>query len=307
MGKGLKMYLVKKDNESFYITEISKEDNGVLFCDGCDAKIQYVSCHKRKETHVAPYLKLWQNEMHQNNCKFSIDGSIQLLVSESKAVEDLAESIFELDEDGSYVFRMNVLIDAKNEFQRIIEGLEKDQEVVLKNNINYLSNKKKLSSYFRSAAGIAKLRTLIEDSDDIELLKSKIKIYYKDKQIAWNDFYYEESRYHILFNRLIKKEINYPIALNVVVKENIQFNEQAKKFNYNYKCYSQRLEDKERFIRFIPTLQLINKEIAENLIDKDNVIVVGDGWANRIVNSENIFRNFNIAIYDKSQLTKENE
>lgn len=178
----------------------------MIFCDGCSTKIAYVSGHMRKTTPVAPYLKLWKNEIHENNCKFSVDGSIQLLVSESKAVEDSGKSIFELDHDGSYIFRMNVLLDAKNEFQKIMDGYEKDQEVVLKKNINYLSNKKKLSNYFRLAAGIAKLRSLIEDSDDIELLKSKIKISYKDKKIPWNDFYYDESRYHVLFNRLIKKK-----------------------------------------------------------------------------------------------------
>lgn len=307
MGKGLKMYYAKKNNGSFYVAQIAKEDNGMLFCDGCDAKVQYVSGYMRKTTPVAPYLKLWQNEIHENNCKFSIDGSIQLLASESKAVEDLGKLIFEFEQDGSYIFRMNVLLDAKNEFQKMMDSQKDDQDLVLKKNINYLSNKKKLSHYFRSAAGIAKLRSLIEDSDDIELLKSKIKIFYKDKKIAWNDFYYDESRYHILFNRLIKKEITYPVAVNVVVKGNMQFYEQAKRFNYSYKCYSQLLKDKESSIRFIPTLQLTNKEIGENLLDKDRVIVIGDGWANKVFDSDNIFRNFNIGIYDKSQFMKENE
>lgn len=132
MGRGLKMYSAKKNNKSLYINKISKEDNGVIFCDGCSTKIAYVSGHMRKTTPVAPYLKLWKNEIHENNCKFSVDGSIQLLVSESKAVEDSGKSIFELDHDGSYIFRMNVLLDAKNEFQKIMDGYEKDQEVVLK-------------------------------------------------------------------------------------------------------------------------------------------------------------------------------
>ena len=97
------------------------------------------------------------------------------------------------------------------------------------------------------------------------------------------------------------------MAVNVVVKEDMQFYDKAKKFNYSYKCYSQLLKDNERLIRFIPTLQLINNEIAVDLLDKDSLIVVGDGWANKVGNSESIFRNFNIAIYDKLQLVKENE
>jgi hypothetical protein len=170
---------------------------------------------------------------------------------------------------------------------------------------NYIRSEKQLASYFRSAAGIAKLRALIQESSDAEVLKKAIKIQYKDSFLSWNDFYYDETRYKILFNRLMKGGISHPVALNITLKGAVKFYKEAIQFPWSIQGYSQIVENSGEKIVFMPKLQLAREDFVKNISAGDTLLVVGNVWAQKIKDNSSIFRNFNVSVYNQSQFKKE--
>lgn len=294
-------------NETFSIGQLNKADNGNLKCKFCDADVQYVSAHTKKasETPVAAYLKLWQDEYHREGCGYSVKGAVDLLVAGSNAIEDIP-SIFELQEDGSYLFRMNILVEAQR-VARELSAIDSDHinsERQFEGK-NYVRTEQHLASYFRSASGIAKIRALIEDSSDIELLTRLVKIQYQDNFIGWNDFYYDESRYHVLFNRLAKSKLPHPVAVNVTIKGEVKYYAAAKNFPWSFQCYGEKTQADESTRVIIPKLQFVNEVFAKQISSDDAYLVVGEVWASPVKDEKCIFRNFNISVFNKSQFKKE--
>lgn len=119
---------------------------------------------------------------------------------------------------------MNILVDAQKVAQDLSKsGKELEASEHLSSRRNYIRSEKQLASYFRSAAGIAKLRALIQESSDVEALKEAIKIQYKDSFVSWNDFYYDETRYKTLFNRLLKGKVSHPVAVSITLRGGVSF------------------------------------------------------------------------------------
>jgi hypothetical protein len=308
LAKGLKMEAAKKKsagNRIFNISQLSRLDNGNLKCKFCDIEVQYVSAHTKKSsrTPVAAYLKLWQDSDYKEGCGYSVKIAVDELVAQSNVIEDISP-IFELQEDRSYLFRMNILIEA----QRVAQELS-DVET---NNIerqssgrNYVRSEQHLASYFRSASGIAKLRSLILESSDVELLTQLVKIKYKDSSISWNDFYYDETRYHILFNRLTKGNLPYPVAVNVIIREESEYYKAAKRFHWSCQCYCETTQINAINRLIIPTLRLAEERLASQFSSDNKYLVVGEVWASKVTREEFASRYFNISIFHKSQFMKE--
>ncbi|WP_163575094.1 hypothetical protein [Halomonas faecis] len=304
------MEFAKKNDSGdavFHISKLHKSDNGNLGCRYCGADIQYVSAHTRgaSKTPVSAHLKLWQDAEHRNGCGYSVKGAVDLLVADSNSVEN-TNPIFELQDDGSYLFRMNILIDAQKVAKNIKEsggGFESSGHLSTRR--NYIRSEKQLASYFRSAAGIAKLRSLIQESSDVEELKRLVKIQYKDGFISWNDFYYDDTRYHMLFNRLIKGNLPHPVAISVTLKGQVGFYKEAKYFPWSFQCYSQIKEDNHKKLVYIPKLQLARENFHRSMSAGETCLVVGDAWANKVKDDSSVFRNFNISVFNKSQFKKE--
>lgn len=299
----------KKDSGDvfFHISKLQKSDNGNLVCKYCGADIQYVSAHTRgaSKTPVSEYLKLWQDEEHSNDCSYLVKGAVDLLVADSNSVEN-THPIFELQDDGSYLFRMNILIDAQRVAQNLAESGDKfETSSHLSTRRNYIRSEEQIASYFRSAAGIAKLRSLIQESSDVEELKRLVKIQYKDELIPWNDFYYDDTRYHVLFNRLAKGSIPYPVAISAILKGQVGFYKEAKCFPWSFQCYSQIQEEGDQKLVYIPWLKLAKENFQRSLSSGDRLLIIGDAWANKVKDDSSIFRSFNISVFNKSQFKKE--
>ena len=310
MSKGIKMEFSKKNDSGdrvYHISELKKSDNGNLRCRYCGTDIQYVSAYTRKASNkpVAAYLKLWQDTRHTNKCGYSVKGAVDLLVADSNSVEDISP-IFEEQGDGSYLFRMNILMDAQKRVKGILES-EKELESSehLSSTRNYVRSEKQLASYFRSAAGVAKLRALIQERSDFEVLKNLIKIQYKNEFISWDDFYYDEKRYKVLFKRLLAGSISHPVALNITVKKLI-FNKEARCFPWSFQCYSQIVGENGEKVVFMPKIYFAKESFKEDVLSGDTLLVVGNIWKNNISENTNTkFRNFNISVLNKSQFKKE--
>jgi hypothetical protein len=114
---------------------------------------------------------------------------------------------------------MNVLIEASADLRKasFIPEEEADPEEKARKRIRYKKTEKRLADYFNTAAGIAKIRAKIEESSDKKTLSDLVKIDYNGKKISWNDFFYDEDRYPILFKKAAK--ITYPVAILITVKK----------------------------------------------------------------------------------------
>lgn len=292
----------------FKINRLSKSDNGNLICESCPAEVQYISAHTRgaSNTPVAAYLKLWQDKDHEKDCEYSIKGAVDKLVAESTAVEDFLP-ILGLQPDGSNLFRLNILVEALDVAEKV-SGTNDDRNVFERETTGckYIHNWQQLASYCRSAAGLVKLRALIEDSSDIRLLTKLIKIQYKKDFLMWKDFYYDQPRYPELFKRLSNGKILHPIALNItIIGEEAKHSKDAKILPWSFQCHSKIIPDNGNNLVFIPWLRLAKEEFSKELSKGDTVLVVGKAWANKVTDLKSIYRHFNISAYNKSQFKKE--
>ncbi len=306
LSKGLKMASARKGSYIFNIGQLDTSDNGKLKCTFCDTQVQYVSAHEKgaSKTLVSAYLKLWPKGEHHKDCKYSVEGFIKLLVAESNEVEGISP-IFELQKDGSYLFRMNILIKAENIAEKLSIASDNSisSEQVFRG-CNYISNEQQLASYFRSASGVAKLRALIENknSSDIELLKQLVKIQYKDSFISWNNFYYDEFRYHELFNLLSKRKLPHPVGVKLRIKKR-EVN--SNNFPPSFQCYSEVVNCSGHKLVFIPRIKLASTELANQFLLGNTYLVVAKVWANKVTDEKSTYRNFTISVFNKSQFKKE--
>lgn len=259
MAKGMKMGSCRKlnyDNEIFALKQISKEDNGKLICQFCSAKVMYVSSHTRQSSKkkVSAYLKLWLNEEHHENCQNTLKKAVNHLVAQSQAVEN-SQPIFKKQQDKNIIFRLNLLQEAQKSLQSKPVCNQKTPENIFTGN-KYVKSDKVLSSYFHSAVGIAKIRGLIEqDKDDIRGLENTVKIQYKGRLIPWNNFYYDDKRYHVLSKRLEKSKVEHPIALKVTVKKQPYYYENPSRYPWNIQCFSEQYEKEDKKEVIIPSIK----------------------------------------------------
>lgn len=267
-----------RGDQVFPISELTTADNGSLLCLECGASIQYVSGHTKESSKrpVSAYLKLWQKESHNADCIYNLKKFIELLVAESKNVESV-DSIFEALAGGNYVFRMNLLVEA----QQVAEGLaratsdsEREQQFVGK---KYVKSGKHIDSYFRSAAGVAKLRSMIEKSE-LKNLESSIQISYKDAVIKWRDFYYDDDSYHLLVDKVKKGKLKHPVAVSVTAKELMPLNANAKKFPWEITCYKQIAGEDSKKKAYNPKIRTINESLQTSFSVDETYLVVGEVW-----------------------------
>lgn len=311
MAKGLKMAAARKNcsRGQLEISRLRKSDNGSLLCVHCPAKIQYVSAHKRRDNHVSAYLKLQQNENHEDNCPNSVDGAINLLVAQSEAIED-GKRILQPDADGKHLFRMNILVDALR-FAGVNSEMAPDPDNSERTNIgiNYVRSEHNLASYFRSASGVVRIRALLESSD-INLLTQRIEIEFNGRIVKWDDFYYDQERYPILYKRLKNKEIDHPVALKLTIKQEDKHSKTPlgtmgrKRFPWSFQCFGKCFSDNGNRRTVIPRVRLSTKEDFSNIISERNtVLAVGSVWADGERDKD--FGNISVAVYHKLQICKE--
>ncbi|MCD2528131.1 MULTISPECIES: hypothetical protein [Providencia] len=214
MAKGLKMFFArqsKNDDQLVSISAITKDSKDGLICEYCDANVTWVDSFVRLGRTISPYLRLGPNQEHSASCKNNVRRAVEVLVAKSTNIED-TKDIF-LSEQGTFIFRMNVLLEAESDFKRAKKAYEDeyDSEIRERKSREYKASERRLSNYFNSAAGIAKIWERIEESSDKKLLSELVVIEFNGKKIKWNNFFYDESRYPILYKK--GDGIEHPVAI----------------------------------------------------------------------------------------------
>lgn len=305
MAEGLKMfyarYISDKTN-AIPVSDIKPEAKDGLICQYCEAKISLVSAHKRNGRQVSTYLRLQKNAKHSTDCDNMVRSAVNKFVAQSRNAED-DEPIFE-EENKTIIFRMNILIKSGNAMKAALIAMnnEPDPEKKSRKRTQYQRLEKQLSSYLNSASGIAKIRARIEESSDKKLLSDLIKIDLYDQTINWNDFFYDEDRYPILFKRANK--INHPIAILLTVKEPQKCVEKSDGKFYSLKgeiCNVNNNDNTKNY--FSPSLTSFSSSLLNTLKPQEEIIVVGyfrtstNPWKNGIT-----YKNLNFIINDKKQI-----
>lgn len=316
MTKGLKMDEARRDGfgeRVFPIEKLSRDLNGTLQCRHCNARVQYVSSHTKESSRrpVAAYLKLWQGAEHENSCPFTVKGAIEQLVATSQSVEG-ADQLIVLQLEGKWLFRMNVLVNAVDQLEQPRgASTAAVQPGRRPRSTTFRSSGDRLASYFRSAVGVARIRSLIQESDDLNLLKKLLVIEYKSQKISWNEFYYDDDRYRAMHKALHSREFQYPVAVQVCVKGDVEHYSNAKKYFWSCRCYSQITENDGTKQIFVPTIRFSDEGVAKRIapgktyllvcsarLGKDSDPIIKDGKAI-------IYKNLNFSVHNSSQLKLE--
>lgn len=298
MAKGVKMiraFKIYGDSGQYVsIKSLASSDNGSILCEeeNCRTKVEYNPGHTRRatDTIVLPYLKLAKGCSHKEGCKNSTRGSIEVIVNSAKNIEDIP-NIFEELSDGSYTIRLNFLAQTKSELNKISNKLLTDSKDP-KIGKDYIDSKEKLASYCRSAAGIARLRSLLLEREDIAALTSLMKIKYKSELITWNNFFYDDERYHVLFNRSNRNKIEHPIAMRVTPKLRSDSDDNA-----SYQCSAENTSSSS----YVPWLNLSEELSDLDLEIKKSYIVL----ANVRTSEKGRYKNLKLEIFNKMQIIEE--
>lgn len=307
MAEGLKMFYAR-DARNIHshipVADIKESERDRLICEFCPAKISWVKAHKRNGKNISAFLRLQKNEEHTFDCKNSVKSAITSLVAHSHNIED-GKLLLEA-QDSAFIFRMNVLIEASAALRKasFTPDEEADSEEKARKRIRYKKTEKRLADYFNTAAGIAKIRAKIEESSDKKTLFDLVKIDYNGKKISWNDFFYDEDRYPILFKKAAK--IAHPVAILITVKKAREHINTERSNFYALKGELCTLEHEDKSKEFFaPGLTCNDTTFFENLGAKDEIIVVGkvrpttNHWG-----EGKIYKNLNINIFNKKQITR---
>ncbi|ASG05504.1 hypothetical protein [Vibrio anguillarum] len=298
MAKGLKMTRAFKGGHLLEIENLSKDDNGRIFCEDskCRTHIEYNSGYPIKATNtvVAPYLKLAKGREHSDNCKNSISGAVKIFVSESSDIEDVP-NIFESKADGTFTLRLNLLEQSKSDLDKLVDKNSNSDSVEPKVGKDYVKTEKRLSSYCKSATGIARIRSLIQESSDAKELEALIKIEFKNQQVEWKDFFYDDARYHVLHNRIARGKIEHPVAIRVTAKQTRTSTNTT--HPVSTQCYSEAKDG----INYIPWLN-IHRDLEDIELTSGNAyIVLGHVTSSH----KGQFKGLNFKIGNKKQIARE--
>lgn len=308
MAKGIKMDSCRKKNsgnEVFPLKTLSKDDNGNLLCQYCNAEVTYVSAHPKSSSKksISAYLRLRPHDNHAPECKNTVKVAVKDVVSNSLAVENITP-IFKPQQRETYLFRLNILKEAQDIIRKVPADRNQNIDDVESLFIgrDFVKNGKQLASYFHSAVGLARIRTLIEDSGDINNLEELVKIEYQDCCISWNSFYYEHSRYVALANRLEKESITHPIAMIVKIKHEPKLYKDTGHNSFAIQCFAfqDKTSDKGRTI--VPRIRTFKEKIAKSfIIDKTYIVIGGVSMKKPDKGEPNSFRNINIWVNHEAQ------
>ncbi|MGI0120348.1 hypothetical protein [Zooshikella sp. RANM57] len=302
MGKGIRMLFARKKddpNDKVYkIYELSTKDRGNLRCEHCVANITYVPEYPKKNGSViSAYLRLLPKISHSHDCPNDVDNAVRRIVAKSEAVEDI-EPIFDRLSKHEHIFRMNILVKAHQNMLDLSQAKIKNNQGN-QHRTEYIQSEHKIAPYFRSATGIARIRSILDNEEDNrKYLEKIIKIEHDSKIMKWNEFYYDDSRYNELYQLLINKKIKHPIALEVTPKGQFKESPNASLYKWNFQCYKQPDTENKAYI---PRIYISNKDTLKKITPEKSHIVVGIPWLPK--NTDNpIFKNINISVHSTSQV-----
>lgn len=300
--KGLKINeaVLIDSGKKVAVKDFDEKDRDNIKCPSCSAKLSYTKGHYRNKnkdnrTWVRSFFRLQQGQEHESSCINSIDNAIEIVVRNSRNVAGMDEDVL-LKEGASFQFRLHIL---DEEIKKVKNDTVEENDIEELNiAVSPKQSRKSLKPYLTTAKELVKLWSVINDSADKAVLQDKIHLKYKSKKIAWSSFVYETNQLH----KLIGKQIYYPIALIIEVKECESIN--ISRINkYSVQAYSC-VKDNNVIVPRV----YCNQESINNKFENDfQYLVVGQASICPETRGDTIFYNLNIFLKDSSQVVKLSE
>lgn len=283
------------------ISELSKDDKGNIECVHCGVDIKYTGSYPKRVNGenriIQAYLSQWPDRHHEEGCPYNVKAAVKAFVAESQAVEDV-RPVFDEVFGGGCSFNLNLIVDSLKIAPKVdgggalgVQGTE------------YIQTGEQLSRFIRSATGIAKIRALLDSSDDIRALKEEIKIVFNGREITWGDFFFDDQRYHILSDRLSKTANGFgphPVAMQVKFKE-IAENEFDGVLRVQARCFKGKDRGEGDTLElFIPKVSSVKENIFRRFQVEKEYVVVGVSYQK--VNGK--FKNIFIKLHNPNQIKK---
>jgi hypothetical protein len=187
-----------------------------LECVDCGAHIRHTNGYLKatSKKYVHAYLGLWPGDDHVATCPNTMRAQMNLIVAKSKAAtgdEVLA------DDGGATVFRLHVLTERMEAASAANTAAANANPGPNGTRTQYDRTSDELENYLNTATAIARLYARLQDAQDANAFKARLRIQHRNRTLHWNDFFYEPERYAMLVKRLAdkKRRLTHPIALVV--------------------------------------------------------------------------------------------
>jgi hypothetical protein len=184
-----------------------------LTCTGCACKIRFTMDHKKDSGNVfvSAYFGLTSASRHTSTCRFRARSSVEQVVAVSR--EATGDEVI-VPVDGRYRLRLHVITEQLDR----IEQSNADAESRIANRAarrhSYQQSARVLEPYLRTATGIARLYDRLENPEDLAAVRDMIVIQHEGKDVPWDEFCYDETRWGKLLARLATDEaLWHPIAV----------------------------------------------------------------------------------------------
>ena len=199
-----------------------------LECEFCEAKVSFVNGFTRevgdKIVSVSPFFRLKSGSFHDSECNYNIEGQVKIIVRNSDG------SILTKTDSGKYELRLLAVKGAIQELKDLAMkkksgGAERKTESTEK---EYLKSEKRLGSYINSALRVLKVRSICEESTEIENL---LELVFDGTRLPWRDFYYEDKDFFRCYSNVRKATTAVPVAIVGVIKSIKTVNGKSDRFS----------------------------------------------------------------------------
>jgi hypothetical protein len=241
MANGLKIDTARliSSGETIKLSSFDEKERNNIKCEFCNARLKYTKGYWRNKGHddqlwVKPFFSLSPGEEHSLNCRNTIESTIEYFVNQSESVENIDETALFKGET-NIEFRIHVLAESLK--------VEKETIDLIENNAGKTGTKpqttgKHLSSYLKTAKGLAKIWSYIQDSSDRAKFKDRIVLKFKGEKIPWGNFVFETKN----LDTLLSKKLYYPIALILETKSN-ELSKNERQLQHCIKCHAKVSDD----------------------------------------------------------------
>lgn len=265
----LRLFKARSKSGHYEASEVDADD-GPFACLYCPARLVWVRDHwvhredVRLQRHVPSFYRLAELQSHSENCPQAVNGAVEVVLRQARAVEDGTEALFAQMNDKT-IFRLNIpTLLARRPGSSSPTASFGDR-------IQSIWETGPLENYCRSAVGLAQIWNALDSNADREDLATRLSVAIDGKIIPWNAFSFSPNRYKALLNQLAKKN-RHPIAVLISVKSKRRLDNGL----YHIQCVEHRIGSERHDVRVAPVI--FASEEGAGMLDLGSQMIAFGDW-----------------------------
>lgn len=238
MANGLKIDSARliSTGRKVSILDFDSNERNNIKCEFCDAKLKYTESFLRhngndESIRVRSFFSLSPKTEHGVNCKNTLESAIEYFAKDSDNIENVDERML-FAENNTIELRIHILAESiklEKQCEEISSGIGSDNIGTTPKTTN-----NHLSSYLKTAHGLAKIWNYIQDSSDRAKFKERVVLKFNRRKILWKNFVFETMD---LDSLITKEYYSYPVALILEAKSE-EYTKPDGKNKHCVKCIS---------------------------------------------------------------------